>query len=74
VLPGRSKRGNLDNFAKLLTDFDLVGLQEADAVRYVRAFSTRPSTLLKLQALFALLEAIQPNRKIAQSRRQATVC
>ena len=31
VLPARSKRGNLDNFAKLLADFDLVGLQEADA-------------------------------------------
>jgi hypothetical protein len=44
VLPTRSKRGNLDKFAKLLADFDMVGLQEADAGSLRSGSSTRPST------------------------------
>jgi endonuclease/exonuclease/phosphatase family metal-dependent hydrolase len=31
VLPGRSKLDNLDRLAELLSDFDVIGLQEADA-------------------------------------------
>ena len=31
MLPGRAKQANLDSLARLIGDFDVVGLQEADA-------------------------------------------
>jgi endonuclease/exonuclease/phosphatase family metal-dependent hydrolase len=64
VLPMRGKRSNLDRFAKLLADFDLVGLQEADAG------SLRSGFLNQTQYLAEAAEfpywSHQPNRKISQ--------
>ena len=64
VLPTRSKRGNLDNFAKLLADFDLVGLQEADAGSLRSGFLNQTQYLAEA-AGFAYWSH-QPNRKVAQ--------
>lgn len=64
VLPTRSKRGNLDNFAKLLTDFDLVGLQEADAGSLRSGFLNQTQYLAE-SAGFPYWSH-QPNRKVAQ--------
>jgi endonuclease/exonuclease/phosphatase family metal-dependent hydrolase len=64
VLPARSKRGNLDNFAKLLTDFDLVGLQEADAGSLRSGFLNQTQYLAEA-AGFGYWSH-QPNRKVAQ--------
>jgi endonuclease/exonuclease/phosphatase family metal-dependent hydrolase len=64
VLPARSKRGNLDNFAKLLADFDLVGLQEADAGSLRSGFLNQTQYLAEA-AGFAYWSH-QPNRKVAQ--------
>ena len=64
VLPGRSKRGNLDNFAKLLADFDLVGLQEADAGSIRSGFLNQTQYLA--EAASFPYWSHQPNRKVAQ--------
>jgi endonuclease/exonuclease/phosphatase family metal-dependent hydrolase len=64
VLPGRSKRGNLDNFAKLLADFDLVGLQEADAGSLRSNFLNQTQYLA--EAAGFPYWSHQPNRKVAQ--------
>jgi endonuclease/exonuclease/phosphatase family metal-dependent hydrolase len=64
VLPTRSKRGNLDNFAKLLAEFDLVGLQEADAGSLRSGFLNQTQYLAEA-AGFAYWSH-QPNRKVAQ--------
>jgi endonuclease/exonuclease/phosphatase family metal-dependent hydrolase len=64
MLPSRSKRGNLDNFAGLLADFDVVGLQEADAGSLRSGFVNQTQYLAEA-AGFAYWSH-QPNRKIAQ--------
>ena len=64
VLPTRSKRGNLDNFAKLIGEFDIVGLQEADAGSLRSGFVNQTEYLAEA-AGFAFWSH-QPNRKIAQ--------
>jgi len=64
VLPARSKRGNLDNFATLLSEFDLVGLQEADAGSLRSGFLNQTQYLAEA-AGFAYWSH-QPNRKVAQ--------
>ena len=64
VLPTRSKRGNLDNFAKLLADFDMVGLQEADAGSLRSGFVNQTQYLA--EAAGFPFWSHQPNRKIAQ--------
>ena len=64
VLPTRSKRGNLDNFARLLADFDIVGLQEADAGSLRSGFVNQTEYLAEA-AGFAYWSH-QPNRKISQ--------
>lgn len=64
MLPMRSKRGNLDNFAGLLSDFDIVGLQEADAGSLRSGFVNQTEYLAEA-AGFAYWSH-QPNRKIAQ--------
>ena len=64
VLPARSKRGNLDNFATLLAEFDLVGLQEADAGSLRSGFLNQTQYLAEA-AGFAYWSH-QPNRKVAQ--------
>jgi endonuclease/exonuclease/phosphatase family metal-dependent hydrolase len=64
VLPMRSKRQNLDNLAKLLADFDIVGLQEADAGSLRSGFLNQTEYLAE-SAGFPYWSH-QPNRKIAQ--------
>lgn len=64
VLPTRSKRGNLDNFARLLEEFDIVGLQEADAGSLRSGFVNQTEYLAE-SAGFPYWSH-QPNRKIAQ--------
>ena len=64
VLPARSKRGNLDNFANLLADFDLVGLQEADAGSLRSGFLNQTQYLA--EAAGFPYWSHQPNRKVAQ--------
>jgi endonuclease/exonuclease/phosphatase family metal-dependent hydrolase len=64
VLPTRTKRGNLDRFAKLLSEFDLVGLQEADAGSLRSGFLNQTQYLA--EAAGFPYWSHQPNRKIAQ--------
>jgi len=64
VLPARSKRGNLDNFASLLADFDLVGLQEADAGSLRSGFLNQTQYLAEAAGFPYWTH--QPNRKVAQ--------
>jgi endonuclease/exonuclease/phosphatase family metal-dependent hydrolase len=64
VLPARSKRGNLDRFAKLLAEFDVVGLQEADAGSLRSGFVNQTEYLA--EAAGFPYWSHQPNRKIAQ--------
>jgi len=64
VLPTRSKRGNLDNFARMLADFDIVGLQEADAGSLRSGFVNQTEYLA--EAAGFPYWSHQPNRKIAQ--------
>lgn len=64
ILPSRGKRGNLDNFAKLLADFDLVGLQEADAGSLRSGFVNQTQYLA--EAAGFPYWSHQPNRKVAQ--------
>lgn len=64
VLPTKAKRGNLDNFAALLTDYDIVGLQESDAGSLRSGFLNQTQYLAEA-ADFAYWSH-QPNRKIAK--------
>lgn len=64
VLPMRGKRGNLDRFAELLADFDLVGLQEADAGSLRSGFLNQTQYLA--EAAGFPYWSHQPNRKISQ--------
>ena len=64
VLPMRGKRGNLDRFAALLADFDIVGLQEADAGSLRSGFLNQTQYLA--EAAGFPYWSHQPNRKIAQ--------
>ena len=64
VLPMRSKRENLDSLARLLPDFDVVGLQEADAGSLRSGFLNQTEYLAE-GAGFPYWSH-QPNRKIAQ--------
>ncbi|MBS0569898.1 MAG: endonuclease/exonuclease/phosphatase family protein [Proteobacteria bacterium] len=64
VLPSRGKRSNLDRFAKLLADFDLVGLQEADAGSLRSGFVNQTQYLAEA-AQFPYWSH-QPNRKVAR--------
>jgi endonuclease/exonuclease/phosphatase family metal-dependent hydrolase len=64
VLPTKSKRGNLDNFANLLAEFDLVGLQEADAGSLRSGFLNQTQYLA--EAAGFPFWSHQPNRKVAQ--------
>ncbi|HZP67543.1 MAG TPA: endonuclease/exonuclease/phosphatase family protein [Rudaea sp.] len=64
VLPTRSKQGNLDSFARLLANFDLVGLQEADAGSLRSGFLNQTQYLA--EAAGFPYWSHQPNRKVAQ--------
>ena len=63
VLPSRHKRDNLDNLASEVVDFDLVGLQEADAGSLRSGFINQTHYLAE-RAGFPYWSH-QPNRRVA---------
>src|SRR5579885_3054022 len=64
VLPTRSKQGNLDSFARLLANFDLVGLQEADAGSLRSGFLNQTQYLA--EAAGFPYWSHQPNRRVSR--------
>lgn len=64
ILPARSKRTNLDELARRAAEFDLVGLQEADAGSLRSGFLNQIQYLAET-ACFPFWSH-QPNRKVGQ--------
>lgn len=64
MLPGRAKQANLDSLARLIGDFDVVGLQEADAGSLRSGFLNQTGYLA--EAASFPFWSYQSNRKIAQ--------
>ncbi len=69
VLPGVGKLANLDRLASLATEFDLVGLQEADAGSLRSGFLNQTQYLA--QAAGMPFWSDQPNRRVAKLARSA---
>ncbi len=69
VLPGPGKQANLDHLAGLLTQFDLVGLQEADAGSLRSGFLNQTQYLA--QAAGMPYWSDQPNREVVRLARPA---
>jgi len=63
VLPGRSKMDNLDQLAELLPQFDLIGLQEADAGSLRSGFLNQTRYLAETAGM--PFWSHQPNRPVA---------
>ncbi|RUL64424.1 EEP domain-containing protein [Dyella dinghuensis] len=64
VLPGRSKLDNLDRLAELLPQFDVIGLQEADAGSLRSGFLNQTRYLAETSGM--PFWSHQPNRPVAQ--------
>jgi endonuclease/exonuclease/phosphatase family metal-dependent hydrolase len=64
VLPGRSKMDNLDRLAEVLTGFDVIGLQEADAGSLRSGFLNQTRYLAETSGL--PFWSHQPNRPVAR--------
>lgn len=64
VLPGRSKLDNLDRLAELLPQFDVIGLQEADAGSLRSGFLNQTRYLAETAGM--PFWSHQPNRPVAQ--------
>lgn len=64
VLPGRSKLDNLDRLAEVLPQFDLIGLQEADAGSLRSGFLNQTRYLAEASGL--PFWSHQPNRPMAR--------
>jgi endonuclease/exonuclease/phosphatase family metal-dependent hydrolase len=64
VLPGRSKLNNLDQLAELLPQFDVIGLQEADAGSLRSGFLNQTRYLAETSGM--PFWSHQPNRPLAQ--------
>jgi len=64
VLPGRSKLDNLDQLAELLPQFDVIGLQEADAGSLRSGFLNQTRYLAETSGM--PFWSHQPNRPLAQ--------
>lgn len=64
MLPGRSKLDNLDRLAELLPQFDVVGLQEADAGSLRSGFLNQTRYLAETSGM--PFWSHQPNRPLAQ--------
>ena len=65
VLPGRSKMDNLDRLAELLPQFDVVGLQEADAGSLRSGFLNQTRYLAETSGM--PFWSHQPNRPMARA-------
>ncbi len=64
MLPGRSKMDNLDRFAEVLAEFDVIGLQEADAGSLRSGFLNQTRYLAEASGL--PFWSYQPNRLVAK--------
>lgn len=64
VLPGSRKRDNLDGLAKLMEEFDLVGLQESDAGSFRSGFLNQTQYLA--EAASFPFWSHQPNRRVSK--------
>jgi endonuclease/exonuclease/phosphatase family metal-dependent hydrolase len=64
VLPGRQKMDNLDRLAEVLTQFDVIGLQEADAGSLRSGFLNQTRYLAETSGL--PFWSHQPNRAMAK--------
>lgn len=63
VLPGKYKLGNLDGLARSIADFDVIGLQEADAGSIRSGFLNQTRYLAEASGL--PYWSHQPNRKLS---------
>ncbi|HEX7371009.1 MAG TPA: endonuclease/exonuclease/phosphatase family protein [Rhodanobacteraceae bacterium] len=63
VLPGKYKLGNLDSLARAMTDFDVVGLQEADAGSIRSGFLNQTRYLAEASGM--PFWSHQPNRRLS---------
>jgi endonuclease/exonuclease/phosphatase family metal-dependent hydrolase len=63
VLPGKYKRGNLDRLADSIGDFDVVGLQEADAGSIRSGFVNQTRYLAEAAGM--PYRSHQPNRRLS---------
>jgi endonuclease/exonuclease/phosphatase family metal-dependent hydrolase len=63
VLPGKYKLGNLDNLAHAIADFDVIGLQEADAGSIRSGFLNQTRYLAETSGLPYWIH--QPNRRLS---------
>ena len=70
VLPGRSKMDNLDRLAEVLPQFDVVGLQEADAGSLRSGFLNQTRYLAETAGM--PFWSHQPNRARRASRIRRT--
>lgn len=64
VLPARTKQDNLDSLARILPDFDVIGLQETDAGSLRSGF--RNQTRYLAEAAGMPYWSHQPNRQVAR--------
>jgi endonuclease/exonuclease/phosphatase family metal-dependent hydrolase len=64
VLPGRAKQANLDHLATMLSEFDVIGLQEADAGSLRSGFLNQTKYLAHAAGL--PFWSHQPNRPMAR--------
>ncbi|TAL88351.1 MAG: EEP domain-containing protein [Rhodanobacter sp.] len=64
MLPGRSKMDNLDHLAEVLSAFDVIGLQEADAGSLRSGFLNQTRYLAETSGL--PFWSYQPNRPVAK--------
>ena len=69
VLPGPGKQANLDRLADLVSQFDLIGLQESDAGSLRSGFLNQTQYLAQAAGLPYWSD--QPNRRLAQLARSA---
>ncbi|MGH8165463.1 MAG: endonuclease/exonuclease/phosphatase family protein, partial [Rhodanobacteraceae bacterium] len=63
VLPGKYKRSNLDRLARAIAEFDVIGLQEADAGSMRSGFLNQTQYLAEASGL--PYWSHQPNRRVS---------
>ena len=69
VLPGKHKRGNLDRLAATIAEFDVIGLQEADAGSLRSGFLNQTQYLAEAAGM--PYWSHQPNRRVSHVARSA---
>ncbi|HET7330641.1 endonuclease/exonuclease/phosphatase family protein, partial [Dyella sp.] len=64
ILPGKHKRTNLDRLARTIAEFDVIGLQEADAGSMRSGFLNQTQYLAEASGL--PFWSHQPNRRVSR--------